>query len=55
VDNQMIGGTGAAYLSGGGLGYWEPVFAAVLTCRAYRGVRLYSFIALGWIHTPSGI
>ena len=48
----MIAGAGAAYLSGGGLGNWEFVFTAVVTFCAYRGLRSYRFIGLGWmLHT----
>ena len=48
----MIGGAGAAYLSGGGFGIWEVVFTAVVTYCAYRGLRSYNFIGVGWIlHT----
>jgi Family of unknown function (DUF6010) len=48
----MIGGAGAAYLSGGGLGAWEFVFTAVLTYCAYQGLNSYRFIGLGWLlHT----
>jgi hypothetical protein len=48
----MIGGAGAAYLSGGGLGAWELAFTAVVTWCAYRGLHSYRFIGLGWIlHT----
>src|SRR5712692_8638004 len=48
----MIGGAGAAYLSGGGLGNWEFAFTAVVTYCAYRGLHSYRFIGLGWIlHT----
>jgi hypothetical protein len=48
----MIGGAGAAYLSGGGLGKWEFAFTAIVTFCAYRGLRSYRFIGLGWIlHT----
>ena len=48
----MIGGAGAAYLSGGGLGKWEFVFTAVVTFCAYKGLQSYRFIGLGWIlHT----
>lgn len=45
----MIGGAGAAYLSGGGLGKWEFVFTAVITFCAYRGLHSYRYIGLGWI------
>lgn len=48
----MIGGAGAAYLSGGGLGIWEFVFTAVVTFCAYQGLHSYKFIAIGWLlHT----
>jgi hypothetical protein len=48
----MIGGAGAAYLSGGGLGIWEFVFTAVVTYCAFRGLRSYTFIGVGWLlHT----
>jgi len=45
----MIGGAGAAYLSGGGLGVWEVVFTIVLAFCAYRGLHSYRFIGFGWI------
>jgi Family of unknown function (DUF6010) len=48
----LVGGAGAAYLSGGGLGMWEFVFTAVMTLVAWRGLQSYRFIGLGWIlHT----
>jgi hypothetical protein len=48
----MIGGAGAAYLSGGGLGKWEFVFTGVVTYCAYKGLHSYRFIGVGWIlHT----
>jgi hypothetical protein len=48
----MIGGAGAAYLSGGGLGWWEFAFTALLAFVAYRGLGSYRFIGLGWLlHT----
>ena len=48
----MIAGAGAAYLSGGGLGKWEFAFTAVVTFCAYRGLRSYRYIGIGWIlHT----
>ncbi len=47
----FIAGAGAAYLSGG-FGIWEFVFLAVVTYCAYRGLRSYSFIGVGWLlHT----
>jgi hypothetical protein len=44
----MIAGAGAAYLNGG-LGKWEFVFTAVITYCAYKGLRSYGFIGIGWI------
>ena len=47
----MIAGAGAAYLSGG-FGKWEFAFTAIVTCVAYRGLRSYDFIGIGWLfHT----
>lgn len=47
----FIAGAGAAYLSGG-FGIWEFVFLAVVTYCAYRGLRSYGFIGVGWLlHT----
>jgi len=48
----MVGGAGAAYLSGGGLGPWELVFCAAATYVAYRGLESWTFIGIGWLmHT----
>ncbi|MEV2253332.1 DUF6010 family protein [Streptomyces sp. NPDC050147] len=48
----MVAGAGAAYLSGGGLGGWEFVFAAAVTYCAYRGLESWTFIGIGWLlHT----
>ncbi len=47
----MIAGAGAAYLNGG-LGKWEFVFTILLTWVAYKGLRSYNFIGVGWLlHT----
>lgn len=47
----FIAGAGAAYLSGG-FGIWEFAFLAVVTYCAYKGLRSYSFIGVGWLlHT----
>ena len=47
----FIAGAGAAYLNGG-FGVWEFVFLAVVTYCAYRGLRSYGFIGIGWLlHT----
>jgi hypothetical protein len=48
----VIAGAGAVYLSGGGLGYWEFAFTAVMSYIAYRGLWSYRFIGTGWLlHT----
>ena len=48
----MIAGAGAAYLSGGGLGFAELAFAALLTYVAFRGLESWTFIGIGWLlHT----
>lgn len=48
----MVGGAGAAYLSGGGLGSWEFVFTGVATYVAYRGLESWTFVGIGWLlHT----
>ena len=44
----MIGGAGAAYLSGG-FGVWEFAFTGVVTLCAYKGLQSYRFIAIGWL------
>jgi len=47
----MIGGAGAAYLSGG-FGLWEFAFAGLVTFCAYKGLQSYTFIGMGWLlHT----
>ena len=47
----FVAGAGAAYLSGG-FGVWEFAFTALVTYCAYRGLRSYSFIDVGWLlHT----
>jgi hypothetical protein len=48
----MVAGAGSAYLSGGGFGKWELAFCTVMAFCAYRGLRSYSFIGIGWLlHT----
>ncbi|WP_306209695.1 DUF6010 family protein [Actinoplanes sp. RD1] len=52
VNALMIAGAGAAYLSGGGLGVAELGFTAVMTFVAYRGLRSWNWIGVGWLlHT----
>ncbi|WP_037853580.1 DUF6010 family protein [Streptomyces sp. NRRL S-340] len=48
----MVGGAGAAYLSGGGFGPWELPFVALMAYVAYRGLDSWTFIGIGWLlHT----
>ena len=48
----FVGGAGSAYLSGGGFGIWEVAFCGVMTICAYRGLRSWRFIGIGWLlHT----
>ncbi|MBB5959602.1 hypothetical protein FHS29_006223 [Saccharothrix tamanrassetensis] len=48
----MVGGAGAAYLSGGGFGPWEFAFTIVATYCAYRGLESWTFIGVAWLlHT----
>jgi hypothetical protein len=48
----MVGGAGAAYLSGGGFGLWEFAFTIVVTYCAYRGLESWTFIGIAWLlHT----
>lgn len=48
----MVGGAGAAYLSGGGFGVWEMPFVAVMAYVAYRGLESWNWIGLAWLlHT----
>ncbi|MFI6452603.1 DUF6010 family protein [Streptosporangium amethystogenes] len=52
VNAVLVGGAGAAYLSGGGLGYWEFVLPVVMTYVAYRGLNSWTWIGIGWLlHT----
>jgi len=47
----LVGGAGAAYLSGG-FGIWEFVFTSVMTYLAFRGLEDYRFIGAAWLlHT----
>jgi len=48
----IVGGAGAAYLSGGGFGKWELAFNILMAICAYNGLRSYRFIGIGWLlHT----
>jgi hypothetical protein len=49
----MLADAGAAYLSGGALGYWwELAFTAVVTFCAFTGLANYTWLGVGWLlHT----
>ena len=49
INAMTVAGASGAYLSGGGFGIWEVVFAVVAMPIAYRGLRSYSFIGLAWL------
>ncbi|MFC6887223.1 MULTISPECIES: DUF6010 family protein [Actinomadura] len=52
LNALMVAGAGAAYLSGGGFGGWEFLYAAVATYVAYRGLESWTFIGIAWLmHT----
>jgi len=44
----LLAGAAGVYLSGG-LGRWELIFPAVIAVVAYRGLRSYRAIGLGWL------
>lgn len=51
INALLIAGAGAVYWSGG-LGIWEFTFGAVMLFVAYKGLKSYYFIGIGWIlHT----
>jgi hypothetical protein len=47
-DSPKFAGEGAAYLNGG-FGALEFAFTLVVTYFAYRGLRSYNFIGIGWL------
>jgi hypothetical protein len=48
----VVGGAGAAYISGGSFGLGELAFTALMTAVAYIGLRSWTFIGIGWLlHT----
>jgi len=48
----IVAGAGSTYLSGGGFGRWELAFVPVMAICAYKGLRSYRFIGIGWLlHT----
>ncbi|GAB3346794.1 DUF6010 family protein [Arachidicoccus ginsenosidivorans] len=44
----LIAGAGSVYWNGG-LGIWEYVFGAVMLALAYKGLKSYYFIGIGWL------
>ena len=47
----ILGGAGAAYLSSG-FGGWEFAFCTLMTFIAYKGLKHYYLIGIGWLlHT----
>jgi hypothetical protein len=52
INAVMVAGAGAAYLSGGALGFTELAFTAVVTFCAYQGLSHYAWLGVGWLlHT----
>jgi hypothetical protein len=48
----VVGGAGAAYISGGSFGLGELAFTSLMTVVAYFGLRSWTFIGVGWLlHT----
>jgi hypothetical protein len=48
----VVGGAGAAYISGGTFGLGELAFTTLMTAVAYLGLRSWTFIGAGWLlHT----
>ena len=45
----LVAGAGGAYISGGGFGLWEVLYAAVSTPIAFAGLRSYRFIGVAWL------
>ena len=51
INALLIAGAGAVYWSGG-LGMWEFMFGTVMLFVAYKGLKHYYFIGIGWLlHT----
>ncbi len=47
----VVAGAGAVYWSGG-LGVWEYVFGTVMFFFAFKGLKKYYFLGIGWLmHT----
>ncbi|WDF66968.1 DUF6010 family protein [Sphingobacterium oryzagri] len=51
INALLIAGAGAVYWSGG-LGAWEFVFSTIMLFIAFKGLKHYYFIGIGWLlHT----
>ncbi|MFT3948926.1 MAG: DUF6010 family protein [Agriterribacter sp.] len=51
INAIILAGAGGVYWSGG-LGVWEFLFGSLLLFVAYRGLKHYYFIGIGWLlHT----
>src|SRR5215468_7463151 len=44
----LVAGSAGLYISGG-FGPWELLYAAIAVPVAYRGLRSYAFIGIGWL------
>jgi hypothetical protein len=49
LNAVVVGGAGAAYLSGGGLGAGELAFTTLMTYVAFRGLNSWTWIGAGWL------
>ena len=49
VNAVIATGATGVYISGGGFGPWELLFALVAVPIAYRGFRDYRFIGIAWL------
>jgi Family of unknown function (DUF6010) len=45
----LVAGAGGVYLSGGGFGLWELLYAAVSIPIAFAGLRSHRFIGVAWL------
>jgi hypothetical protein len=51
INSLIIAGAGAVYWQGG-LGVWEFSFGTIMIFLAFKGLKNYQFIAIGWLlHT----
>lgn len=51
INAIIIAGAGSVYWNGG-LGVWEFIFGSLMLFVAYKGLKHYCFIGIGWLlHT----